>query len=217
MNKNRYIYNTYSTIKANTSTCDEPREERLERRGRPRKERTAPLLPSYVARLCELSPNQITDLVCSGVADPIYIEDWSGFSDLDKARIIVKHPNYFYEFRNPYVSSFSSTALTYLISKKPELASRLHTLHKLSVAEWEYILKKHPHMIEDCPYKKNLSMTMWLHIILNYDFAHCVFSRWDMLTKKDWKIIFKKRPNYISKYCSDVGILNMMKAIKHAS
>ena len=98
MNKNRYIYNTYSTIKANTSTCDEPREERLERRGRPRKERTAPLLPSYVARLCELSPNQITDLVCSGVADPIYIEDWSGFSDLDKARIIVKHPNYFYEF-----------------------------------------------------------------------------------------------------------------------
>lgn len=213
MKHNQYIYNTFLTSKLKKEAAGASQEKRVERRGRPKKNPLGPIIPDYVDKLPCFSSSQIAMLVCAGIVLPIYIEDWSKFSDLDKARIIVKYPQYFCEFRNPYVSSFSSLALTYLIVKVPVLVNRIHTLEKLSVAEWGYILEKHPHLIEDCSCRDNLSIRTWMKVILNYDFAHCVFTRWGELTKAQWQEILKKRPNYIFKFCSDKSILSLAKAM----
>ncbi len=209
MNSNTHTHNTLSTTVIVEN--QQPSSTSQKRgRGRPRKERPAPMLPDYVSKLDSMSPSEITAQICNGTILPKYINDWSRFSDIDKARIIVKYPKFFYEFRNPFISSFSPIALTYLISKMPTLTKHIHTLGKLSVEEWEYILTKQPHLIEDCACKEKLNSETWMLILLNYDLAHCLFNRWNELTKSQWLKLLKKKPKYISEFCNIESIIQLL-------
>jgi hypothetical protein len=171
-----YTYNVYQILR-NHEVDEARRLDELDalnpqKRGRPRKLSRVKSEPDYVKILSHLSGNQIVDLVCKGKVSPKYIQNWSIFSDLDKVRIIVKHPYMFFDFRVPYFSKLSTVAVTYLISKNVSFVRYLHTLDKLSVAEWEYILKKRPLLIEDCPCREQLSQEIKAYILSKYDMAY---------------------------------------------
>lgn len=216
----KHSYNTFYTVQQKACEVQVPREMRKDKRGRPRKERVPSLdLPAYVKDLENYSGHEITNLVCKGIVDPKYIKDWAKFTDLDKARIIKieKYNKYFFEFRFPFVSEFSGMALAYLISHQPMLAKHIHTLNKLTVAEWEYVLKKKPILVHDCPCREELSLDVWAHIIQNYAHGYSLFNDWDKLTQEHWLSILEKRPNYVSKFCHDSNILRLVSTTRRSA
>lgn len=198
MEEAKYTYNVYKILR------DKKAQEALKRaamrtskRGRPRKYPLVPADPEYVSKLSLLLGNEITSLVCSNIVNPEYIQDWSKFSDMDKARIIVKHPKFFTQFRAPFLSRISTAAATYLISKDAQLFSRIHIIDKFSVREWEYILKRQPQLIEDCPCRDQLSMDTWIYVILNYDMAYRLFKKWGILDNNQRRLIIEKNPKLL--------------------
>lgn len=174
-----YTYNVYQILRNNEAEqarrLDELDALNPPKRGRPRMFPRVKPEPDYVNMLSNFNGNQIAYLVCKGKISPKYIQDWSVFSDLDKARIIVKHPEMFFDFREPYFSKLSTVALAYLISKNVSFVRYLHTLDKLSVAEWEYVLKRRPRLVEDCPFREQLSQEIKAYILSKYDMAYKVF------------------------------------------
>lgn len=174
-----YTYNVYQILRNHeieeAKRLSELNAQTTRKRGRPRRPTLVKSEPDYVKQLSHLNGSQITNLVCKGKISPKYIQDWSVFSDLDKARIIVKHPEMFFDFREPYFSKLSTIAVAYLISKNVSFVRYLHTLDKLSVAEWEYVLKRRPFLIEDCPCREKLSQEIKAYILSKYDMAYKVF------------------------------------------